>query len=278
MECSIFGCIAGVYANGLCHPHYDKERIRKAPECSESGCYGKVHSKGLCNSHYRAMLRKNAKSCKVEGCGKAVVCRGLCDTHRLREDHHGHLDPTRPQDWGSKAKHPLYNTWHWIRRFGGNVDYDPRWDDFWVFAKDVGDKKSARHRLKRKDIGKGFFLDNVEWQEQKITSDNRAAYAREWRLNNPDKVRNSDFKKNYGITLKQYEQMMADQDNLCAICEKPENAVNPTTQKVRNLAVAHCHKTGKVRGLLCTSCNSIIGHADDSVDLLEEAIHYITNC
>lgn len=275
MECSLFGCITGVYAKGLCHKHYDEQRLRNNPECTVHLCFGKEHAKGLCGVHYRAGLRKSAKPCKVEGCGKAVVCRGLCDAHRLREDHHGHLDPTRPQDWGAKAKHPLYNTWHQVRRYKGTIGYDPRWDDFWVFAKDVGDKPSSKHRLTRIDKSIGWFSGNTNWAEYQDSVSSKNAYQKRWRAINPEKVRNNDLKKNYGINLSEYERMLKEQGGVCAICNGTEQAVNPTTQKKRNLAVDHCHKTGAVRGLLCTTCNSIIGHADDSVALLMKAIQYV---
>jgi hypothetical protein len=223
------------------------------------------------------VLRENAPPCKIEGCDRPVVCRGLCDAHRLREDHHGHLDPTRPQDWGAKSNHPLYQTWHQVRRYKGNIDYEPAWDDFWIFAKDIGDKPSSFHVLKRIRKSEGFVLGNVRWVEHKPSKVAKNIYQKQWRANNPDKVRNSDFKRYYGITLDEFNQMHKDQNGLCAICGGEENAVNPTTQKIRNMAVDHCHETGKVRALLCTSCNSIIGHADDSVEVLKKAAQYLTS-
>lgn len=51
----------------------------------------------------------------------------------------------------------------------------------------------------------------------------------------------------YGLTLYEYEELSDLQGGLCAICRKPP-------QKNR-LAVDHCHDTGEIRGLLCSSCN-----------------------
>ena len=59
--------------------------------------------------------------------------------------------------------------------------------------------------------------------------------------------RDYDLKHYYNITLAEYDQMFEDQKGVCAICGNPENN--------RRLAVDHDHKTGKVRGLLCTRCN-----------------------
>lgn len=78
------------------------------------------------------------------------------------------------------------------------------------------------------------------------------------------------LKKTYGITLDEYEVLADKQNNACAICGK-----ECATGKM--LAVDHNHKTGKVRGLLCFSCNIAIGHlaVDDGPELLSKAINYI---
>lgn len=276
MECSVYGCIKGTYAKGLCFRHYEQERLETAPPCSIKGCHATQKTKGLCSTHYRAKLREDAPPCKIEGCGRPVICRGLCDAHRLREDHHGHLDPTRPEQWGSKSKHPLYNTWTWMKRKEGYVFLHPEWkDDFWLFTKDVGEKPSSKHKLCRKVDEAGYIPENMEWREIKITAKDRAEYARKWRANNPKAVINADLKKLYGSTIKQYEEMLNEQNGVCEICGGKEKVVHPKTQRPRRLAVDHCHKTGKVRGLLCTNCNAIIGHANDSIELLQKAIQYI---
>lgn len=57
--------------------------------------------------------------------------------------------------------------------------------------------------------------------------------------------------------------------NKCAICNLHQAELSLT------LAVDHCHKTGKIRGLLCVNCNQGIGKFKDSVFLLEAAIKYL---
>lgn len=90
---------------------------------------------------------------------------------------------------------------------------------------------------------------------------------------------NKDYYNNirlsrYGITLEQYNAMVAAQDNKCLICGLEENTVSKSgITKV--LAVDHCHTTGKVRGLLCYKCNVGIGHLQDSIEVLESAIQYL---
>ena len=66
---------------------------------------------------------------------------------------------------------------------------------------------------------------------------------------------------------------MCKQNNVCAICGKPETAVR--LGKVLPLAVDHCHRTGGNRELLCTSCNIGIGSLCDDPELLRKAGEYV---
>jgi hypothetical protein len=74
----------------------------------------------------------------------------------------------------------------------------------------------------------------------------------------------------FGISIEEYEKMLSEQNGGCAICG---SFINNNLRK--NLAVDHCHNTGKVRGLLCHKCNSGIGFFDDDINLLENAISYL---
>lgn len=62
--------------------------------------------------------------------------------------------------------------------------------------------------------------------------------------------------------------MLDDQGGVCAICSKEDAAG-------KRLAVDHCHETGKVRGLLCLKCNTVLGKMNDEVNLLKKAIAYL---
>lgn len=73
--------------------------------------------------------------------------------------------------------------------------------------------------------------------------------------------------KNYGLSREELETLVIAQGGFCAICKEP-----PVK---RALDIDHCHKTHKVRGLLCRSCNVALGHFRDSHELLQEAILYL---
>ena len=88
--------------------------------------------------------------------------------------------------------------------------------------------------------------------------------AREWRANNPDSNLRSQLKHKYDITLEEYREIEREQGFRCGICRRR-----------RKLDVDHCHKSGKFRGLLCRSCNLLLGMAQDNVDRLLAAVAYV---
>jgi Recombination endonuclease VII len=77
------------------------------------------------------------------------------------------------------------------------------------------------------------------------------------------------------ISIADYQQMVKDQNNLCAICFNPEKRMSRTGKETTRLAIDHCHKTNKIRGLLCHSCNTAIGKFNDNIQLMESAIAYL---
>jgi len=82
--------------------------------------------------------------------------------------------------------------------------------------------------------------------------------------------RNYWLRTKFGITAKDYGDMLAKQDGKCAICGATESH-----SKGNRLCIDHDHKTGKVRGLLCHNCNVGIGNFKDSLLLFREAINYL---
>lgn len=85
------------------------------------------------------------------------------------------------------------------------------------------------------------------------------------------------LKRQYGITLDDYDRMLADQGGVCAICLLPETrTMRSDSPQVRALAVDHDHVTGEIRGLLCFCCNTGIGKFGDSPDRLRAAAKYLS--
>lgn len=104
--------------------------------------------------------------------------------------------------------------------------------------------------------------------------------SREWYEKNKDRKRelskqykhikkNQDLQKAYGITLDEYNRMLAEQSNCCKICNTHQDKLK------RILCVDHNHVTGKVRGLLCDNCNRSLGLLKDNLTVLRNAVKYL---
>jgi hypothetical protein len=139
-----------------------------------------------------------------------------------------------------------------------------------MFLACVGDRPSPAHQLRKRDPSEPFSETNWQWLapinpgRDYMTKEDRRAYARQHNL-----------KRRFGITIEEYDAMFARQDGLCAICLEPSTQVHRKSGKVRSLAVDHDHATGRVRSLLCTDCNTVLGLADDSPQRLRDMADYL---
>ena len=140
-----------------------------------------------------------------------------------------------------------------------------------------------------------------DWREKNRAKVNAQArnYQRSWREKNPEaariksntasklfKERNPEraqefsresyarcgkyvhLKYNYGITREAYEELLKNQNGVCAICF--------TAGGGNGLGVDHCHRTGLVRGLLCHCCNTAIGLLKENPNIMLKAVSYVT--
>lgn len=104
------------------------------------------------------------------------------------------------------------------------------------------------------------------------TKRKRRAHLKE---TNPEYVKTLYRKDNlwhhFRMTPEEYDALLEKQKGLCAICERHFSNFK------RRLAVDHCHHTGKIRGLLCASCNSGLGKLQDDIEYLKAAINYLNS-
>jgi hypothetical protein len=85
------------------------------------------------------------------------------------------------------------------------------------------------------------------------------------------KLRNKRIINTYGMDINDLNQLYVLQDKKCKIC----NVEYPTVSTHGGLYIDHCHTTGKVRGLLCSKCNTLLGQCNDNVAILNAAINYL---
>lgn len=114
--------------------------------------------------------------------------------------------------------------------------------------------KQIKERARYKSNPEKFRVAKNHWYSQ--TSDARKQTQWEYSL------------KKYGIDVTIYNQMLKDQQGVCFICKSEDT-------RGHRLAVDHCHKTGKVRSLLCGSCNITLGLIKENPDTLNKMINYL---
>lgn len=97
--------------------------------------------------------------------------------------------------------------------------------------------------------------------------------SREWYKNNREKIakqmRNYHLQRSYGISEETFEQMCATQNNMCLICSQIFSCER------KFIHIDHCHKTGRIRGILCNHCNNLLGHAKENITILKRAVEYL---
>lgn len=89
-------------------------------------------------------------------------------------------------------------------------------------------------------------------------------YKRENNLKNFELYREYRRRNKYGLEIGEYDKFLQKQNFKCAICNLE-----------KKLIIDHCHKTGRVRGLLCQTCNSALGKVKDNIEILASAIMYL---
>lgn len=114
--------------------------------------------------------------------------------------------------------------------------------------------------------------------ERELKGDVLNERDRRWRATHREHLRAYNRLRTFGLTLEQFESMLAEQNELCAICgihmESSGGVMKNGVQRT-GVCVDHDHETGKVRGLLCGHCNKGIGLLRDDPVILAAAIAYL---
>lgn len=89
-----------------------------------------------------------------------------------------------------------------------------------------------------------------------------------WQKKNGAKKKEYHNRHFYNLEPADFKKLLVEQKRRCLICKRP-------LKNKGKWGVDHCHKTGKVRGILCFMCNSGLGHFQDSVERVQAALNYL---
>lgn len=84
----------------------------------------------------------------------------------------------------------------------------------------------------------------------------------------------SDNIKRYGIIPEEYQRMVLEQNRMCKICGKPFQQWEMNGDK-RDAFIDHCHTTDKIRGILCSNCNSAVGFLENNASHAANVAAYL---
>lgn len=250
--------------------------------CSVKDCGKVAERKGYCGAHYQRMYLYGRTekvqgiikgNCIVEGCDRPIKGHGYCPSHYQLWKKHGKAEKLKRE----KRSHPFYHLW--FERKHADLLCE-EWLDFTNFVKGISPKPEGNYILVRvtSDL---YGPTNFKWMEhlkRKDGENKKDWHARKWAARqaaNPGMERARNYKRFYDFTVEKYEEMVSNQNGLCAICGKPETSVDAKAGTLKRLAIDHDHSTGKVRELLCWICNSTLGRVDDNIELLYKMIAYL---
>lgn len=260
--CSVDGCGKPRLARTWCGMHYGRwkrtgdpgpaEPMRTPkgsprPKCATDGCRARARRNGLCEPCSAKTWRAGAAFCTIDGCDRRINARGLCGKH-YQDVRNGRLDHPAAAEilfpFGclvDGCKNRLYAkglcNMHWGRAYT------------------AGDPGEAEPRRTRYEPGQTCAIP---------ACDRRARWA------GYCGTHNKRFRR-FGITPEELDALVRVQNGRCAICGTPD----PGAQTSGEWCIDHDHVTGKIRGLLCSRCNTGIGMLRDDPDVIASAFEYV---
>jgi hypothetical protein len=168
----------------------------------------------------------------------------------------------------------LRSAWQRTTRENGSV---VEWTTFDDFATDLQDHVFPYCRVVPRNpelpIGPTNFVVEKMAKFDRSTPEGRDAYYKYKNRMRKGAIKNHNLIRAFGISKVTYDAMMEKQNGVCAICGGVET--HKYKGEVRGLSVDHCHTTGKVRALLCHSCNHGLGNFKDRSAVLRKAAEYV---
>lgn len=133
------------------------------------------------------------------------------------------------------------------------------------------DRERARAYRENNRARLADYRQSNEYREKRRAYNERnAERIAEYRRKNRAKKHAYDVCRRFGLLAGEYEKLKSYQGGKCAICQR-------ATGRTKRLAVDHDHKTRQVRGLLCSTCNHMLGHGRDNASMFLRAIEYLND-
>jgi hypothetical protein len=191
-----------------------------------------------------------------------------------QEEEPRELVPTkapRCQRCGSECPKPWWTKRWGVRRFCSHDCSTANWFEV---------RRERRLEIRRESQRRFLEKHPGYYDTNDRRASSRASSAR-YRERNRERINASrrgnryeeKLRQKYGLTLEQYEEMIRNQGNCCAICGYP--LLERTTTAKLNFVVDHDHDTGKPRGILHMKCNSALGIFKDDPAVLLKAVDYL---
>lgn len=198
-------------------------------------------------------MKKLHDVCTVEGCSRGHKARGYCQTHYMMFKRGSGIKAIKPRERNKPDK----------------------------CSEDGCNEPVKAKRLCKAHYQRLLRHGHTKYKDRKkepkpclIPVCNNVLYAKGLCHSHYAKQR---VWKEFGITPFDYWRMYEKQDGKCKICHQPETSVHAFSGKTKDLAIDHCHRTNKVRGLLCSGCNTAIGLLRENVQTLRSAIAYLSS-
>lgn len=147
--------------------------------------------------------------------------------------------------------------------------------EFWITDKERGYRRGPCKECD-KEHQRRQYADNAEFRRK--AKENSAR----WQKANPrgyESQRRSSLKYIYGLTVQQWDAMLEAQGGKCALCGSEDHGRRAFDGRFKRFMVDHCHKTGRVRGLLCHTCNVRVGAYEKLLDQIgiHKLVAYLSN-
>lgn len=150
-------------------------------------------------------------------------------------------------------------------------------------AKKTPEEKRAAHAAymrdytaKHPEVRQASNARAKQWHvDHPETYQKRREYILQWHKDHPvpgDRKRRNTIRHLYGLTADDYQRLFDNQGGRCALCGTTDGGKKTLSWKwgIGTLSIDHCHKTGRVRGLLCHLCNIRLGFHENLMDAIGE--------